>query len=260
MILVIHRCDKNNTGDLATNPLQYWNIPHHTLDLDDAEFQEKLRFQNDTIIIGGGGLLNYHLPWNDSLNYALRFATEKGIKIYGWGLGYNRHIGDNTDLPILELYRFTSLGIRHRVEGVPFVPCASCMSDLIQYKGATELNPGIIEHLGNQITDLPYPKISNNSTLKQITDFITAHNPIITNTYHGGYWATLIGKSLILYKPFSERHYNQLGTYIETNDPKQVTTAIDHMKPQIPECLSNCRKINEQFLNAVTKGEKYAEN
>ena len=40
MILVIHRCDKINTGDLAANPLQYWNIPHHTLDLDDAKFQE----------------------------------------------------------------------------------------------------------------------------------------------------------------------------------------------------------------------------
>ena len=36
MMLVIHRCDKNNTGDLATDPLQYWNIPHHTLDLNDT--------------------------------------------------------------------------------------------------------------------------------------------------------------------------------------------------------------------------------
>jgi hypothetical protein len=260
MMLVIHRCDKNNTGDLATDPLQYWNIPHHTLDLDDTEFQEKLRFQDDTIIIGGGGLLNYCLPWNDNLNYALRFATEKRLKIYGWGLGYNRHMGDNTDLPALELYRFTSLGIRHRVEGCSLVPCASCMSELIQYKGATELNPGIIEHLGNLITDLPYPKISNNKTMAEITGFITAHNPIITNTYHGGYWTTLIGKSLILYKPFSERHYNQLGTYIETHNHKQVKVAIDHRKPQIPECLSKCRQINEQFLNAVTKGEKYAEN
>ena len=26
MMLVIHRCDKNNTGDLAANPMQYWNI------------------------------------------------------------------------------------------------------------------------------------------------------------------------------------------------------------------------------------------
>lgn len=260
MMLVIHRCDKNNTGDLATDPLQYWNIPHHTLDLDDTKFQEKLRFQDDTIIIGGGGLLNYCLTWNDNLNHALRFATEKGIKIYGWGLGYNRHTGDNTDLPALELYRFTALGIRHRVEGCSLVPCASCMSELIQYKGATELNPGIIEHRDNPITYLPYPKISNNKTMAEITNFIASHNPIITNTYHGGYWTTLMGKSLILYKPFSERHYNQLGTYIETHNHTQVKMAIDYRKPQIPECLSNCRQINEQFLNAVTKGEKYAAN
>ncbi len=259
-MLVIHRINKDNTGDMAACPLQYWDMPHSSLDLDDPKFNDKIQTCNETIIIGGGGLLDFCPDWNGRINYALKYATEKGIKIYGWGLGYNRHMGDNTDLPILELYRFTSLGIRHRVEGVPFVPCASCMSNLIQYKGATELNPGIIEHLGNRITDLPYPKVNNKDSMQKITDFIKTHNPIITNTYHGGYWTTLIGKSLILYKPFSERHYNQLGTYIETHNHKQVKAAIEHRKPQIKECLSNCRKINEQFLNAVTKGEKYAEN
>lgn len=259
-MLVIHRINKDNTGDMAADPLQYWDMPHNLLDLDDPEFNDKIQACNETIIIGGGGLLNYCADWNDRINRTLKSAQEGGIKIYGWGLGYNRHIGNCEELPPINLHLFTVLGFRHIVEGYKLIPCPSCLSPLIEYQGATELNPGVIEHLGFPLKELPYPKVNNKDPMQKITDFIKTHNPIITNTYHGGYWTTLIGKSLILYKPFSERHYNQLGTYIETHNHKQVKVAIDHRKPQIPECLSKCRQINEQFLNAVTKGEKYAAN
>ena len=121
-MLVIHRINKDNTGDMAACPLQYWDMPHSSLNLDDPKFNDKIQTCNETIIIGGGGLLNFCPDWNDRINYALKYATEKGESKSMGGVWAIIGISDNTDLPILELYRFTSLGYDRG--GIPF--CSMC--------------------------------------------------------------------------------------------------------------------------------------
>ena len=61
--VVVHRADRNNVGDIASNPLQYFlkEEKYQTVDIVDLPRSE----YNTTLptIVGGGGLIGNDFFW-----------------------------------------------------------------------------------------------------------------------------------------------------------------------------------------------------
>ena len=54
---VVHRADRNNVGDLASNPLQYFLEPEEYQVVDITQIKETSYNSALPMIVGGGGLV-----------------------------------------------------------------------------------------------------------------------------------------------------------------------------------------------------------
>ncbi len=244
LIHFIHRIDNSNIGDLASCPLEYFKyfrqfkIKKH--DIYQIDFKSIRK--NDIVIIGGGGLFNCLEEWNISINKVLKICNN----VIGWGIGFNTHHGTKTKTSI-NFSKFKLLSIRdyNHPSGLNFVPCPSCMQSFPSRRIKRDI--GILKHKDFQM-NLSYPCVENNVKLSDFLKFIASSNYIITNTYHGWYWATLYGKKVILKDTFSTKfEYLPFKTISFSQDiEKDKKNAYCHKNS-----LRICRKKNKIFFQQV---------
>jgi len=224
----IHRIDRN-IGDYLSGPYRYWEWGSHVVADICCEDAINRIDSSDHVIVGGGGLF---MPWFDL--YRSRLLERKPRKVIWWGVGERRHENRITGyLPPKEagtaLHRddfHTShlAGIRTFADTLQFVPCASCK--LIESFVADNGWPrghgiSIFEH--NDVAlgpDLPYRRLVNRKCeASAAIAFIAKTDILVTNSYHGMYWGSLLGKRVICV-PFSSTHYHFPWPAIYTSPPK----------------------------------------
>jgi len=194
MILFIHRNKETNIGDLSCCPADYFPFPSYVkIDIKDVWDHPLKNYK--VIIIGGGGLFYF----SDEIKYVLQTK----LPVIGWGIGTNNH--DCTlDYGSIDLNDFALLGLRDKTNN-RYVPCVSCMSTLFKKDYKIEHDLVIYEHRDKPI-DFNFPKLNNDAkSLEQVINHIGSASCILTNSYHGLYWAKLLGRSVILWQPFSSR-------------------------------------------------------
>ena len=71
---------------------------------------------------------------------------------------------------------------------------------------------------------------------------------IVTNGYHATYWATLMGKKVILYNPFSSRHdyFKWSPIRYSGNLQADIEKAQDY-----PHAKEECRQLTLEFFEKV---------
>ena len=94
-----------------------------------------------------------------------------------------------------------------------------------------------------------YPKITNKYPFEEIIEFLGSAEVIITNSYHGAYWATLLGRKVVILQPFSSNFFG-------FHHPLLVANNIDDIKsltelPVYPNALLEAREANLKFLEKV---------
>lgn len=87
--------------------------------------------------------------------------------------------------------------------------------------------------------------------LRKLFLFLASAKVVITNTYHGVYWATLLGKKVLCYKPFSSRffHTKYPPVFIESLT-ENLDENINNSKNYL-ESLNECRLANDNFYVKV---------
>ena len=76
--VVVHRADKNNIGDMSSNPLQYY-LPQHEYQVVDILDLATQNYPSDVpLIAGGGGLIANEFLGND-LQYALNNSDQNAL-------------------------------------------------------------------------------------------------------------------------------------------------------------------------------------
>lgn len=206
MSVIIHRLDQNNVGDWWSRPSHYYPInEEHVLDISDV--QSYRHFKNKTIILGGGGLLG-KLHWD----YNIRNLLENN-KVILWGAGLNyTPVGKKTEagkqVGVFPDYmdKFKVVGLRDYNCGYDWVPCISCMHD--EMFGVQDIQETkdvlVVQHKKIKIKSeklKKYPKLKMTKKfgdLKEVLTTIKRYNTIITNSYHGAYWATMLKKKVIV--------------------------------------------------------------
>ncbi len=213
--LVSNINDACNIGDQACGPKPYFPW---LKDVPFVDVRASLdNFKGHSIILGGGGLAHEYL--NDHITAIVDQAHEDGNEVIAWGVGTNHSIEREALYPIW-LLDCDLIGIRdcggadeqinsyRFVEQVYGTSCPSCMNPAFDTISDVTQDTVIYEHHDHPIELTGMPRMNNRHNVKdlpKVVEFLSSARRIITNSYHGAYWAMLVGRPVIIWRPFSTR-------------------------------------------------------
>lgn len=228
-ILNLHRRNTNNIGDIRSAPYLYFPnivgsnayeilgfLPKEEPSQDRRTAFDDAFSEADIIVVGGGGLLeiDFFSPFYKYLSNKKR-QTQKVII---WGAGHNRW--DLKDWRNLKLpYTFDSglfdlVGTRDADEKYTWVPCVSCMSPELDIPRPIMREVGVYVHEGTlskkeNLERLPtgFEMIDNGSSFEDAIEFLGTCELVLTDSFHGAYWATLMGRKVVAF-PSSSKFYS----------------------------------------------------
>ena len=258
-IINVHGIDLRNAGDFYCGPHHYFKeLNGRELDISgykDAN-QDVLdhyhdSIVNNSIILGGGGLLN-----RPSFNKPIKMIEElsnRGKKTVLWGLGHNEKdkstFGKVTSYNV-DTSKFGLVGVRDYDMGEEWVPCASCLHPIMDTKLTVENEVGLIYHkktlknkrILNSLKD--FPSTSNTTSIEEIINFISKSDTIVTDSYHAMYWSMLLDKKVVAL-PNSSKFYS--FKY------KPTFSDFENFKSDLKKAqrhtgiLEECKEINLKF-------------
>lgn len=186
MILGLHIRDTKNAGDRASCPLDYFEFPGAVA----ADMRTPPQCEPDMVIYGGGSITaspDFH-AWP--------------CPVVAWGVGHHVRRKPWQDAMQAEHERAASLCAhyfpRDMLDGFSVVPCVSCMHpvfderiepehDAVRYSAARRVDVSAdgIPHMTNEDGDI-----------EQAVRFLASGRKVVTSSYHGAYWAWLLGREV----------------------------------------------------------------
>jgi len=272
-IINLKSIDMINAGDRCCSVLDYFDfedVETETICITTPKEYFSSISEDTKIIIGGGGCFCAE----KLMNYLSKICPDKVIT---WSAGFNslfsyEKVENINKYNPLEKHKFLSNfrmnGIRDNICGVKLVPCVSCMNskfDIVKNsKHLTKEKFIVYSHFNHEqsgdtsrILDLGYPYLENNSSLEEIINHIMSGEVVITNSYHGAYWSSLLNKKAIIV-PFSTRmlNFNLPNVIIENNIDKlsdeNYLNNITSNLYNINNYLDECRNINIEYSKKVS--------
>ena len=286
-VICTHLLDKANVGDVMSCPSHYFTFDGEMVSPIDVRELASSPETPKAVILGGGGLLDH-----DYIRSAVDEIVAKGSPVVAWGVGQNRHtrafgqwVSDDGWQRVKNLIKrnleksgkrakfdfsdwqpklediaeqtrqFALIGVRDDIPGTTWVPCASCMSPLLdKYRNVTPTRKIVVhEHpmfMGLRISR--YPKLPNlEQSFDQTLAFLASARIVVTSSYHGAYWSTLMGRKVVCVpwstKFFGFRHKPEMS-YDLTDLPDRIRSAREY-----PEALEECRQANLKFASLVSE-------
>jgi hypothetical protein len=173
------------------------------------------------------------------------------MPVIGWGLGHNTHFGAQG--VSVEESRFSLLGLRDWGIAKEWVPCVSCMSEEITRARATKPRHDVVvySHFKKPLAFDGVPSLSNGCmNLGTVMDFLASGDVVITNSYHGAYWAQLLGRRVVVI-PFSNRFLHfRYPTVLAT--PEDCLAKVRDAQAY-PEAFEVCRTRTMEFAGRVSE-------
>lgn len=259
--LVVNFCftkyAQTNVGEGLTQAVDYFSFGDSVTKISLLESPDLQIVAKDpgVIIVGGGGL--FDAGW-DALGLVAKTAR-KNVPVVVWGPGindhgrYDRHY--NAVLRDLERRPNVLVGLRDAFYA-NCVPCPSCMRP--EFDDKYELKHEVVfykHHLFPDVT-LPYPTMLNLverdrlDSFRRVIRFLASAEVVVTNTYHGAYWATLAHKKVIVVRPFSNKFFGFVHEPVIVAGTDDIPSALKETR-RYPEALSQARAANEAFYRKV---------
>lgn len=238
--------NKNNIGDMSCCPLDYFKFKMKKLSVDTRNFIKEMP-DSDLLIVGGGGLMYFDSRyWNRALaNAKIAIA---------WGFGINVH-NDIDSNPVTESEiknRFLFWGIRDWVAGQEnpnWVPCVSCMHPKFLENHKIQHEYVRYDHYQYPIEDLNAPNLSNACMdVKKVISFLGSGSTVITTSFHGAYWATLLGRKVIVPNVYSNKFKHLKHQPLIVN---KFEKGMEKDARYYPGALTECRITNVQYYNKI---------
>lgn len=200
--------DEHNLGDRVCNPCGYFDALKDVRRMN--AWDVNWIYQPEHLVLGGGGMVHGLLA--QLIEYVPRV---KGRRLIAWGMGHNQHGESFIDYHKV-LDGFDLVGVRDyrtaAVKGWEYVPCVSCMNGAFEeVAGEKAVHPVVVyQHYDNPIklrfTKGAMPTMTNEVPgLKDALAFLASGEVVVTNSYHGAYWAMLLGRKVMIYRPFASR-------------------------------------------------------
>jgi hypothetical protein len=256
-IAAIHLRGTGNTGDLECGPERYFSFePHRIQPVDTFHVIEKDPSQ-DVYMFGGGGMFTRRLI------KAFQWSKDGDKPFIVWGAGLAKKTLQEPDEYPEWLDNALAVGVRDWDKGRRWVPCASCMSTDFDDLPTPRYRAVIYDHKDKHVPLHPtkVPRMDNffHHDLRSVLEFLAHGEMVLTTSYHGVYWATLMGRRVVAW-PWSTRfnyfkHPPLLGHDFEKDlQGHQSDEYIDYLFPKAtpyPEALAECRQANLEFHKHV---------
>lgn len=262
----IHHLSNNNVGDRYCRPWRYCSDllpqPHRLIELGTTDPALKA-LAGEWVILGGGGMLH---PW--VWNEVVLPLLSNGNRVVAWGIGHH-HDGVHAYQERLESDwgrsvehygeqyapgRFALCGYRDAVPGLPYAPCCTCMDPAFDGTPAHDLEAVIYEHGAlPPIAIRGFPRMSNvgSASLAEVAAFLGRARTVITNSYHGTYWATLLGCRVVIYEPWCTKF--SLLRYPHPAADRSDWEEHLSFGVRYPRALSECRAATVEFAQRLRR-------
>ena len=233
LVINVHVVDESNVGDLFSSPFKYFEFAQSTtttidirhLDRELATIAQQIQdgslgdYNHLCFIVGGGGLLFPRFVNNFVAlqQFKVQYQDRIPIQLIAWGIGQQIYRTDPDRQRYYQdfdyskyLQQFDLIGIRdfeHPDPNYHWVPCASCMSEKFDKPRSIQHEFVVFSHKKFQIKLGNFPRMTNGThNFSQVLDFLGAGETILTSSYHGVYWGTLLGRKVLAF-PFSSKFY-----------------------------------------------------
>lgn len=234
----VHINKTPNVGDMMCAPYHYFYFPSYGV------YDLKQDVPKSLAVIYGGGAIEPSLRVD-----RIHDKVEARFKI-AWGIGTSRsgHKDPGPLIQDLDLCGRREFGR----EGGEYVPCVSCMSPLFDKKYTIKHELAFYTHAVKSRFDADtlnsHPVSKNRGDFETIVNFLGSAETIVTDSFHGVYWATLLGRKVVCI-PFSSKFYGYKfpPTYAKYDDWKGVMSSTRIYD----NALDDCRKINNRFYEKV---------
>jgi hypothetical protein len=241
-----------NIGDRMCSPVDYFSfsnpVDFHSIGTPNQQSEHWLEKDYD-LLIGGGGLL--YQGFRDTLQTMLSGARRSIF----WGGGSNTHGGDDMEDDCRLLSEMDLVGVRDY--GLPFrwVPCVSCMHGNFDKQVDRQSEVVVYEHQDYPI-DLPggadFPRMDNReSDFTKLIRFLGSAEQVITSSYHGAYWATLLGCKVVVTNSFSSK-FKRFRHAPVISSSEEVYDSLKQAR-NYPDALLECRAANNDFAKDVAE-------
>jgi hypothetical protein len=249
-LLGLHLRNTHNVGDRFCHPLDYINTfqPGFTTKhrVYIADIKNPFKLQPDLIIVGGGAL-GFYTP-----QVQQRFPE---ATLVAWGVGCTNSNLQPVSQAQHDIARegYALWGSRDVNTSNFLVPCVSCMHpdfELVQQSTHPVVVYGHAERqsLQAQAASHGYPYLDNldKGGIAKVLRFLGSGETVITSSYHGAYWATLLGKKVAII-PFGAKFFSL------PHQPPIVDTITAGVAEAVsfPLALQDCRSLNQQFFKHV---------
>lgn len=232
-----HFKDTLNAGDRASCPRQYFDLPEGMI----VNIGEPL-LGVDVAIYGGGAVAR--ALWDIE-------RRDPDILRIAWGVGGTER---RSKISHHKPHGFALYGSRDwPADPIEWVPCVSCMSPLFDRSYKIERDAVLFFNADPRIPrpDIDLPAMSNQNSFSDIVVFLGSAETIVTNSYHGSYWATLLGRKSVIVGAYSSKFYGyrfRPGYDAGEGWFRAAATAVTY-----PHALSVCRRANLEFYDRVTR-------
>ena len=150
---------------------------------------------------------DFHIKYQLLINETIGQLEPVVAPRFVWGAGHN---GEDPGIEFAKIRwprafsKFKLVGIRDfdPASRYRWTPCASCMHPAFDKKYEIKNDVIWFEHKKQMIKDFgtdPIPRFVNTgNNMDQTIELLGSANTILTNSYHGAYWGTLLKKKVIL--------------------------------------------------------------
>lgn len=251
MIRFVHIRDPHNAGDMASVPSRWLDFGQ---EVETLNYSDPVPDDGAVTVYGGGTMMNW-------LNQGPRLP--RGPKVL-WGAGSSRH-GETEPWPDPE--GFDLIGTREwtpeRERAGRWAPCVSCLSPLFDIDfevkrervrfvnasdGIRSRYPAIyrLDHL---------PTMDNSGSMEDIIAFLGSAETVVTNSYHGCWFAQLLGRKVVCV-PYSSKFYNlryPVAYSASGADWKEKAKTIDVFSDALHESRRACAIFHERVMELARR-------
>jgi hypothetical protein len=232
----------NNIGDRMCGPAQYfWPC------VRQQSFSDPLPSDVSTAIFGGGQIFAQL-----AAAVQLREVLPPRAKLVAWAVGLPPP-GMNDDLVYETARHFAAFSTRNYAwrERHRFVPCASCMSSTFDHSSPPQHEVVVFRHRrkpGPQNIPPSVPVLSNAIQSDGAVEFIASGEIVVTSSFHGVYWAQLLGRRVICI-PYNDKF--TAFQYTPTIATPESWMGKLKDATRCPPILEEYRSINQAYANLV---------
>lgn len=203
---------------------------------------------------------NFNENYNNLISSTINQLKIPTAPKFAWGIGQNSSNNIDAKYETLKipkpLSRFNLVGLRDFSPQSSFnwVPCASCMHPALRKNYEIKNDVIWFEHKKQLIKDFgtdAIPRfINSGNNVEQTIELLGSSNIILTNSYHGAYWGTLLKKRVIVVSSWSTK-FNFMKHRPAFMDKKESWRDAVERSQIFHDALDECVSVTEKFWNQI---------